>query len=70
MLLTDQEPTDQTGTHEWVPLTQAAKDIGVPYTKLSRWAKSGRIQSQKNPFDERQTLVDMVELRSIFKRPK
>lgn len=69
MILTNQEPTEQTGTHEWVPLTKAAKDIGVKYSKLSRWAKIGRIQSRKNPFDERQTLVDMVELRAIFKRP-
>jgi hypothetical protein len=70
MILTEEQPTDQTGTHEWVPLTQAANNIGVKYSKLSRWTKNGRIQSRKNPFDERQTLVDMVELRQIFRHPE
>lgn len=70
MILTEQEPTDQSGTHEWVPLTEAADKIGVKYSKLSRWVKHGRIESRKNPFDERQTLVDIVELRRIFKRPE
>ena len=51
---------------EWVPLTQAAGEIGISAAKLSRMAKEGRVKTQKDPYDERKTLVDLVELRQIF----
>jgi hypothetical protein len=52
---------------EWRPLTEAAKELNVSNAKLSRMVAQKRIKSKKNPRDERQTLVDMVELREIFK---
>jgi DNA-binding MarR family transcriptional regulator len=55
-----------TQAEQWVPLTEAAKEIGVSAAKLSRMAKDGRVSTRKDPYDERKTLVNLVELRSIF----
>lgn len=65
MLVTDNIDSDQ---EEWLPLTEAAKELETSNAKLSRWAKQKRIKSKKNPYDLRQTLVDMNELRPIFKK--
>jgi len=70
MLVSDEIIQDQQSQPEWIPLTEAAKRIGVSHGKLSRMAKQSRISSQKNPFDERETLVNMAELNRIFKRPE
>ena len=64
MQVTEERPSK--ATEEWVPLTQAAKRIGVSSTKLSQMAKRGRFQTRKDPRDERKTLVNMVELHKIF----
>jgi len=69
MILSDTSPEQENETPEWMPLTKAAREIGVSHAKLSRWVKKGRIKSSKTPYNERETLVDMVELRKIFKRP-
>lgn len=61
-------PQDDSSQEEWVPLTDAAKELGTSHTKLSRWAKQKRIKSKDNPYDLRQTLVDMNELKPIFKK--
>ena len=52
---------------EWVTMTQAASTIGVNLSKISRLAATGRIKTQENPFDERTKLVNLEELRRIFK---
>ncbi len=53
----------------WVPLSTAAKRVGVSQSKLSRMVKLGQIESRKNPRDERQTLVNIVELQRRFNPP-
>jgi hypothetical protein len=50
----------------WKPLTEAAKEIGVSFSKISRLVRQGRVPSRKDPRDERLTLVDMEALRKIF----
>lgn len=69
--MTDQTTpdTENNGTQEWVPITEAARRIGVSHPKLSRLVKGGRIESRLNPFDDRQTLVNMEELKLYFKKP-
>jgi len=57
-LMADQE--------QWVTMSEAAAEIGVSLSKLSRLAALGRIKSQKDPYDERTKLVDLVELRRMF----
>ena len=52
---------------EWVTMTQAAKEIGVTLSKISRLASLKRIKTQYNPYDERTKLVDLNELKRLFK---
>ncbi len=51
---------------EWKNIAEASKELSVNRVKLSRMVKKDRIKSKKNPRDERETLVDLVELRKIF----
>ena len=55
-----------TQSDQWVPMTEAARQIGISAAKLSRMAKEGKVNTQKDPYDERLVLVNMEELRRIF----
>lgn len=55
---------------QWVTMSEAAKEIGVNLSKISRLASQGKIKSQVNPFDERTRLVDLDELRKYFRIEK
>ncbi len=55
-----------TQSDQWLPLTEAARQIGISAAKLSRMAKEGRVNTQKDPYDERLVLVNMEELRRMF----
>jgi len=50
----------------WVTMSTAAAELGVTLSKISRLASVGRIQTEKDPYDERTKLVNMAELRLIF----
>jgi len=56
----------QLATEQWIPLTDAARRVGVSQAKISRMVKLGKIKTKKNPKDERQTLVDLNELNKLF----
>lgn len=56
----------QLATEQWIPLSEAARRVGVSQAKLSRMVKLGQLKTKKNPKDERQTLVDLNQLQSIF----
>jgi hypothetical protein len=51
---------------EWVPLIEAATRLRVDISKLSRLASKGKIQTQRNPLDERVRLVNFNEVRTLF----
>ena len=51
---------------EWIPMSEAARRIGITTTKLSRLAAQGRIVTQPDPYDERVKLVNFAELRRMF----
>ena len=51
---------------EWKPLTEAAKEVGISPAKLSGMVKRKRVQSMKDPRDERLTLVNMNQLRELI----
>jgi hypothetical protein len=57
--MTDQE--------QWVTMSEAAREIGVTLSKISRLASQGKIKTQANPFDERTRMVDLIELRKYFR---
>lgn len=56
----------QLATDQWLPLSEAARRVGVSQAKLSRMVKLGQITTKKDPKDERKTLVDLNELNRIF----
>jgi len=56
----------QEGTTVWTQLSDAAKEIEISRTKLSRLVREKRIKSKRDPRDERVVLVDMQELRVMF----
>ena len=69
MILTENNNTsagNQAPPPEWVSISEAARRLDVSMPKLSRWAKSGRIASRKDPRDERVTFVNMTQLNQIF----
>lgn len=66
MILTERDKPGASSAPEWVSISEAARRLGVSMPKLSRWVKSGRISSRKDPRDERVTFVDMTELNEIF----
>jgi DNA-binding MarR family transcriptional regulator len=47
---------------QWVTMKVAAQRLGLPPSKVSRWANKGLIQVKPNPFDRRSRLVDLIEL--------
>jgi hypothetical protein len=56
--------TESRGT--WVTMTEAARALHVPVSKLSRLAAKGKIETQKSILDERVTLVNLEELEQLF----
>jgi len=51
---------------EWISMSDAAERLGISLSKISRLAALGRIQTQRDPYDERTKLVDFAELRRMF----
>ena len=56
----------QVAAPDWIPLSEAARRVGVSQAKLSRMVKMGRIETKKDPRYERRTLVNIQELNKIF----
>jgi hypothetical protein len=51
---------------DWVSLSVAAREVKVSLSKLSRLVKEGRLQSARDPRDERLVLVNLEEVRAMF----
>jgi DNA-binding transcriptional MerR regulator len=49
---------------QWVTMKVAAERLGIPASKISRWANRGLIQVKPNPFDRRSRLINLNELRA------
>jgi hypothetical protein len=60
------EEDKMSNQEDWIPMSQAARKIGVSLSKISRLALDGRIKSKLNPRDERVKLVDLSELKAMF----
>lgn len=54
---------------EWITITQAASEVHVSTGKMSRLVKQGRFQTQRNPYDERQVLVQRQAVYEYFRKP-
>lgn len=53
----------------WVPLTEAARSVKISPAKLSNMVKAGKVESRKDPRDERVTLIDVIALRKYLGLP-
>jgi excisionase family DNA binding protein len=62
--------SEETENEDWRGLTEAAKLVGVSYSKISRLVLQGRLRTKKDPYDERKTLVNMSEVWAIFPRKR
>jgi DNA-binding MarR family transcriptional regulator len=60
----------QVANEQWVPLTEAARRIGVSQARLSTMVKNGEIKSRKDRKDRRKTWVDLNELNKYFYPPE
>lgn len=59
-----------TESEEWVTMTQAAAELGVNPTQISRLAKRGDIRSEKDAINKRVRLVELNEVKAAFARSK
>jgi hypothetical protein len=56
----------QSTSEQWVKMSEAARQMGVPLSKISRLASQQKIKSKNDPFDERTKLVDLNEVKRYF----
>lgn len=54
---------------EWISVSQAAKEVGVNPNKFSRLIRQGTLQTQNNPYDEREKLVQRQAVYNHFRKP-
>ena len=52
----------------WVSMSKASIELKIHLSKLSRLVHSGKIQSKKDPLDNRLTLVNLDEIRELFRQ--
>ena len=53
-------------TEQWMPLSEAARRLGISQAKLSFMVKRGECKSKKDKRDKRKTYVDLNELIKYF----
>lgn len=54
--------------NEWIPVTQAAREVGTYAGKISKQIRQGNLQSQQDPLDERVVLVQRRAVYELFRR--
>ena len=52
---------------QWMTMSEAANEMGVPVAQISRLAKKGEIKVQKDRLNKRVRLVDINEIKTLFK---
>lgn len=52
---------------QWLPMKDVAKMLNIPDYKLSRVAQKGSIQMKPDPVDGRVKLVEVNEVKRIFR---
>lgn len=53
---------------QWVTMTEAAEQLGVPLFQISRMAKRGDIKAVSDAVNRRVKLVELNEVRRVFER--
>jgi hypothetical protein len=52
---------------DWVPMREAAATLGISYDKLSRLVRQRVIKTQSDILDQRKKLVQLSEVKRIFR---
>jgi DNA-binding MarR family transcriptional regulator len=52
---------------QWVTMSEAAKELQIPVSKISRLAASNVIEVRQNKVDRRLRLVNLTEIRELLK---
>jgi excisionase family DNA binding protein len=51
----------------WLPMKEAAKRLGISYYKLIRMVDRGKIQTMPDDLDRRVRLVNLEEVKKVFR---
>jgi len=52
---------------QWLPMREVANMLGISYDKLGRLVRRREIRSQDDPLDQRLKLVELSEVKRIFR---
>lgn len=55
---------------QWMSMSQAAEELGVPLSQISRLAKRGSIRAENDAVNRRVKLVEINEVRRVFSQSK
>lgn len=58
---------EQKSGEQWVPMKEAAEMLNISYDKLGRLVRRREIRSQDDPLDQRVKLVEINEVKRIFR---
>ena len=54
-------------TEQWLPMREVAENLHISYDKLSRLVRQKVIRTQSDVLDQRKKLVEINEVRQIFR---
>jgi hypothetical protein len=57
----------QADDEQWLPMREVAEMLGISYDKLGRLVRRREIRSQDDPLDQRVKLVEVNEVKRIFR---
>jgi hypothetical protein len=52
---------------QWVTMSEAAQRLGIQYNRITRLASKGKIETRTDMLDERAKLVNLEELKRVFR---
>ncbi len=54
-------------TEQWLPMTDVADMLHIPYEKLSRLVRQKEIETRDDVLDKRVKLVEINEVKKVFR---
>jgi len=52
---------------QWVTMREASQQLGIQYNRITRLAAKGKIETKIDILDERVKLVNLEELKRVFR---
>jgi hypothetical protein len=63
----EEQHTMQYQDDQWVTMSEASQRLGIPYNRITRLAAKGKIETRTDVLDERVKLVNIEELKRVFR---